>query len=218
MTKKLSLLAGIALAAFSLGTAEVANAQQTTTTTYNRTTSTNTYAAPVEARTSNPYTPSTGPYVGVTGGYNWGEGIEGGEFGVFAGVEVGRMIDRHLNWGMFGALEAHYIWSESDGSVGGVGIGKDNEWGISFRPGFDFIADSAPLGLKPYAILGYRRAEFEGGGVSTDFDGFELGLGTQLMAWGQVGLRLDYTHVFYEEKGGLDPDEDNLRLGLSYHF
>ena len=38
------------------------------------------------------------------------------------------------------------------------------------------------------------------------------------MAYNAFGVRLDYTHVFYKEDDGLDPSEDNLRLGVAYHF
>jgi opacity protein-like surface antigen len=216
MTTKFALMAGIAATAIAF--AAPASAQQTTTT-YNRTETTRTYEAAPRYDNTAVATPSTGPYVGVMGGYNWtdsdGAGsLEGTEWGVFAGVEVGAFVDDYLNWGMHGALEGHYLWSDSDGT----GLQKNDEWGVSFRPGFDFVDNTMPLNLKPYAILGYRRAEFEAAGVDEDFDGFELGIGTELVAYGDVGVRLDYTHVFYEDNAGLDPSEDNVRLGLAYHF
>ena len=121
-----------------------------------------------------------------------------------------------------GALEIYYTESNADDSSGGFSLEKDHDWGISFRPGLTFLDTHSLYGLKPYGILGYRRANFEasGGGVSTDkdYNGFELGLGSELMAYDRFGVRLDYTHVFYKEKSGIDPSENNLRLGVSYHF
>jgi opacity protein-like surface antigen len=180
-------------------------------------------------------TPLSGVYVGGFGGYNWTsadvEGgpsldLDGGDYGIFAGYQIDALLDRTLGMGINGAIEAHYAWSDSEDSetVAGVPFSaeKDSEWGVSFRPGLSFVHDVMPLGIKPYGIVGYRRAEFETttAGVSSDemHDGFELGIGTQLIAYDDVGVRLDYSHVWYEDKNGLDPDEDDLRLGVSYHF
>ena len=101
-------------------------------------------------------------------------------------------------------------------------IEKDHEWGVSFRPGLSFVDDAMPFGIKPYGIIGYKRANFEAttAGVSDDedFDGFELGFGTELMAYNDFGVRLDYSHTWYEDKSGFDPSVDDLRLGVAYHF
>jgi outer membrane immunogenic protein len=173
-------------------------------------------------------TPDTGLYLGLYGGYGWtdtdtdGGGsadVNGWDYGVLGGYQFGQFIDN--NMGLTLALEAFYGMSEADDEVAGVTIEKDHEWGVNFRPGFTMFNDNA-MGIKPYGIVGYRRAEFEatGGGFTGDetYDGLELGLGTELVAYGDVGVRLEYSHVFYGEENGIDPSENDVRLGLVYHF
>ncbi len=171
--------------------------------------------------------PLSGVYVGGYGGYGWTDAdvdggsdadINGWDYGVFAGYSMDALLDRTLGMGINGSLEAFYGWSDADDETGGVDLEKEHEWGINFRPGLSFI-DDYTLGLKPYGIIGYRRAEFNTDLGDSDWhDGFDLGLGTEVVAFSDFGVRLDYTHTFYEDKGGLDPDEDDLRLGIAYHF
>ena len=173
--------------------------------------------------------PLSGVYAGAFGGYTWADAdvssgggkadLNGDEYGVFLGYQLDTLLDKSLGLGINGALEIYYAWSDlEDTTSAGVEVEKDNEWGISFRPGLSFVDRYTPLGLKPYGIVGYRRAEYETAGGDEIFDGFELGLGTELIAYQDFGVRLDYTHVWYSEEEGLDPDEDNLRLGVAYHF
>ena len=178
--------------------------------------------------------PLSGVYVGGFGGYGWGDadgpaGLDfsqdGADYGVFAGYRIDGLLDQtvgRMGLGINGALEAHYGWSNADDSDAGVDFEKDSEWGVSFRPGLSFIDEHNPLGINPYGIIGYRNAKFEGSafGASDDerFDGFELGIGTELVAYDDIGIRLDYSHVWYEDVDGFNPSEDDIRLGVSYHF
>lgn len=162
--------------------------------------------------------PLSGVYAGAYGGYGWtdvdgGADLDGADYGVFAGYSLDTLLDSTIGLGLNGSIEGYYGWSGQDDD----GIEKDNEWGINFRPGLSFI-DDYTFGFKPYGIIGYRSAEFEAGGGSDWHDGFELGLGTELMAFSDFGVRLDYSHVWYDDEGGVDPDEDDLRLGVAYHF
>ena len=174
------------------------------------------------------------PYLGVYGGYGWTDGdgqgalsgadiyLDGAEYGLFAGMRVDTLLDQTVNrigLGLTGAVEVNYGWSDQDDTIAGVIIEKNHEYGISFRPGLALIDRINPLDFTTYGILGYKRAEFEVDGLGEDdYDGFELGIGSELVAYDNVGVRLDYSHTWYEEKNSIDPSEDAVKLGLSFQF
>lgn len=163
----------------------------------------------------------SGPYIGLYGGYDWSDlgGAEpnGWDGGLFAGYRLDSMLNRTL--GMNGAIEAFYGLSDSGDNLNGNGFEKNNEWGVSFRPGLSFLDKiTEPVGIVPYGILGYRNTEFKSAGGAERYDGFDLGIGTELLAYGDLGMRAEYNHTWYASEGGIDPDSDNLRLGVSYHF
>lgn len=229
---KKSLLAAAAL----LVIVPAAHAQDKTSATYERqtTTSTTSNTQPVYNAHTNTATtygdgvddPVSGLYIGAYGGYGWTSAdtaagdldLKGADYGLFAGYRMDRFLQD--NMGINGAIEGFYGWSDQDDDIAGAAIDKDHEWGINFRPGLSFL--SFGTSLNPYGIIGYRRTNFDASvaGLSNDedFNGMDLGLGTEVVAWGDIGMRIDYTHTFYEEKSGIDPDEDDIRVGLSYHF
>lgn len=209
--KKYALLTAAAFIALT-GTANAQYSQQATT------------------KEEGTISPLSGIYLGGYGGYGWNDleisgaedpDVNGFDYGVFAGYSLDTLLDSTIGMGINGSVEAFYGWSEADDDIGGVDFEKENEWGINFRPGLSFVDDYL-WGIKPYGIIGYRRAEFEasagGASASEHYNGFELGIGTELMAMGDFGVRLDYSHVWYGEKDGIDPDENDLRLGVAYHF
>jgi outer membrane immunogenic protein len=177
--------------------------------------------------------PFTGPYIGGYGGYDWTDAdtpipgfkpeSRGWDYGVFAGIRIDGLLDRMngMGIGLNGAIEGFYGWSDSDDEIGGIAVNKKNEWGVSFRPGLSFL-NNDKMGISPYGILGYRNTEFEAfagtAGASERYNGFDLGIGTQLLAMGQFGVRAEYTHTWYASEGDIDPDSDTVRLGVSYQF
>jgi opacity protein-like surface antigen len=166
-------------------------------------------------------------YAGGYGGYGWTRAaqnpgptldVNGIDYGAFAGYEMGTLMSSDAT-GVTGALELHYGWSNASKTESGIEVKKDHEWGVDFRPGLTFVSNHMPMNLKPYGILGFRRTEFEQTTTGKEqFNGFALGVGTELVALNNFGTRLDYAHVFSESKDGLDPDENDLRLGLAFRF
>jgi opacity protein-like surface antigen len=173
-----------------------------------------------QAQDYNEYGFDVSPYIGAYGGYGWvydGNDANDFDYGLYAGVSADGLLDATINrvgLGLSGRLEGHYGWSSMDED----GIEKNHEWGVSFKPGMSFIDAYMPIAAEPYAILGYRNTEFETAAGDDNYHGFELGLGTEVLAYDMATVRLEYTHVFYGSENGFDPDEDNIRLGVGYNF
>jgi opacity protein-like surface antigen len=176
-------------------------------------------------------TPLTGVYGGVYGGWDASRAdtgtqnfdLDGWDGGLFLGYKYDAKMHGSNNPGTNAAIEVFYGISNSDERIGAAILEKDDEFGVSFRPGLSFMDSmSEPLGINPYGILGYRRTQYSAssplGTTDENFNGFDLGLGTQLVAYGDYGVRAEYTHTFYKEKAGIDPEADDIRVGLSYHF
>ena len=242
MIKNLSRLAAVSAVALLAGaTGALANTSSYhTQTTTAQTTTYHTNQVYHSAAVSDPsdhlYSPLTGLYVGAYGGYDFahlqndgvGNGhLRGADYGGFVGYSLDALLDRYSSIGLTGAIEGHYGYSNARDHVtaGGVSVSqrKRNEWGFDFRPGLAIIDETvAPVGIKPYAIVGYDRTKFStsagGVGGSTHHNGFAIGAGTELFTVYHVGIRADYEHVFYQKNDGIDPSENQIRLGAALHF
>lgn len=175
------------------------------------------------------------PYVGFYGGMGFTSDstadLDGADYGGFVGFKLDSLLGDRLGANgpyLSGAFELHYGLSGaeekiSSGAFAGVTLEKDQEFGLSFRPGLSFLNKSAKFNLNPYGIIGYRRTSYEasagGSAAEGDYDGFELGLGAELVAYENWVMRAEYSHIFYGDEGGVfDPSEDTFRLGVAYKF
>lgn len=181
----------------------------------------------------------TGPYVGGTIGYGWGDfdadvtvggttvassdpdmdGLQGGFFGGY-GFQFDPMFASQV-WDGFMGLEAGYEWSNADGSVFGGDVDKDETMIFTLRPGLTW-GDTA-LG---YGIVGYSRTQFEAGTEEEWVDGLVLGIGTELYTIGPFKTRIEYQYTNYEDTNytsgatalNVDGHENALKLGAVFRF
>jgi outer membrane immunogenic protein len=169
----------------------------------------------------------SGPYVGGDIGYTFGNydiddpagpdgevDLDGWEGGLF----VGYGFSHDISWlGSYLGVEAGYEWSGADDDFAGIGYEKDHAWNLSLRPGFTVYDD-----VLAYGIIGYSRAEFQGGADDEDLDGLLLGLGGEFDTNSLIKLRLEYTYANYEDANlsGADFDghENQFKLGVVYRF
>lgn len=163
------------------------------------------------------------PYAGIYGGYNSTSDdavdLDGGDFGGFAGFKLDSLFSMPIS----AAFEIQYGLSTSEGDATNSTLEKTSEFGISFRPGLTYMPDNSPFYLNPYAILGYKIANYEetlstGLSIEDSLHGFELGIGAEFLAYDNWVLRGEYSHTFYGKEGNFDPSEDTFRLGLAYKF
>ena len=174
-------------------------------------------------------TGSSNFYAGLYGGYGATDADNsngpdpepsGIEYGIYGGYKIDSIM-KEWDIALTGAVEIYYGGSNADETTGGVRLEKGREYGIRLLPGISFLDDRF-WDLSPYGILGYRVTEYEANdGVLSfdeDYNGFELGIGTEFLTVEDLSFRVDYTHVFYAEDNGIDPSEDNLRFGVTYNF
>ena len=168
----------------------------------------------------------TGPYVGISGGYGWGDGgrfdADGGLFGVTAGYNW------QMNQVVFG-IEGDLSWSGISGS-GPCGAGTrctvDNNWLGTARGRLGWAAGQ----FMPYVTGGLafgdvdvRRTGF-GRADSTEL-GWTLGAGIEAALWGPVSAKIEYLYVDLGGPsvpgpggGSADFQTSIIRAGLNYRF
>ncbi len=166
----------------------------------------------------------SGPYLGVHGGYGWGDGeltgfgdgnFDGGRFGAFAGY----------NWqvsdGFVAGIEGdlNYDWNE-DEVAPGIDLETGFSGGIRARAGFAF--DRALL----YAAGGWTATNLEvnGGGFddSDTLHGWTIGAGLDYAFTDNMFGRAEYRYNDYGsgDVGGTDVDFDQhiFQVGIGVKF
>lgn len=152
--------------------------------------------------------PLAGIYGGIQGGYDIydfgtnGKGVEGG---VFLGYNapVGNKI-------VVGA-ETNFNLSDANSAV--AGAKARNNYGISARAGF-LATDSVLV----YARGGYVRSSIRVGVAKDTFDGYSLGGGIEAAVMENVSVRAEYIYNNYTSSLGIEPTQQQMNLGVAYHF
>jgi outer membrane immunogenic protein len=169
----------------------------------------------------------TGPYVGISGGYGWGESRSFEVDGALLGVTAG--YNWQMNQFVFG-VEGDLSWSDISGS-GPCGAGTrctvDNSWLGTARGRLGWAAGQ----FMPYVTGGLafgdidvRRTGF-GRNDSTEV-GWVLGAGVEAALWGPVSAKIEYLYVDLGNGpsvpgpggGSADFQTSIVRAGLNYRF
>jgi outer membrane immunogenic protein len=175
----------------------------------------------------------TGPYIGINGGWGWGNSDFSGGFPGSADVDGG-LIGGTLgyNWQMGAAvvgLEGDIDWSDIRGSTpctGGVTCTTRNHWLGTVRGRLGYNGGQ----FMPYVTGGLAVGDIDAtvGPVnnSTTKAGWTLGAGVEANLWGPVSAKLEYLYVDLGRgdaipgSAGTSADfrTNIIRAGLNYHF
>jgi len=125
-------------------------------------------------------------------------------------------VRRDYSHSMF-ALEGNIGYSdahgEADTALLDVEVDARESYGVStwYGPKFGETVVYARFGWQ------WTRLETTVGGTTDEdtFDGPRVGVGAEFALHPSIGLRLDWSRTFYEQKGAFDPAESALRVGLT---
>jgi outer membrane immunogenic protein len=186
--------------------------------------------APAPAYVAPPFT-WTGFYVGINGGYGWGNSnfsspFSSGSFDTNGGLVGGTL---GYNWQagqvVFG-LEGDLDWSgmSGSGSCGGLNCEVNNDWLGTFRGRLGYAMGT----FMPYVTGGLAVGNIDTSiaGVGTGDDtrtGWTLGGGIEANISGPWSAKLEYLYVDLGSGGGVAGSEADftaniVRAGLNYKF
>lgn len=183
-------------------------------------------APPVATEVAAPAFSWDGGYIGLHGGYGWGDGsfsttglsssdnFDGGRFGGFAGWNFG--FGNGLVAGVEGDL--NYDWNENDYVTGTVGTGLSG----SARARLGYAMDRALL----YAAGGWTATDFRvetpTASENKTLNGWTIGAGFDYAVTDNVFTRVEYRYNDFGERNILGVDSDfsqsvvNVGIGVKF--
>lgn len=161
----------------------------------------------------------TGPYIGISGGYGWGNSNFGDPDGGIFGATLG------YNWQMgnlIAGIEGDISWSglEDDTAAGSI----NNDWLGTARGRLGFNAGRFMPYVTGGLAVGNIDASIAGVGSSNSTEvGWTVGAGVEAAISGPWTAKVEYLYVDLGEGdsiGGVRPDFTTsiVRAGLNYRF
>ena len=165
----------------------------------------------------------SGPYIGISGGYGWGNSDLGDPDGGIFGATLG------YNWQMGNLIvgvEGDISWSglDGNGTVGGLGSSVNNDWLGTARGRLGFNAGRFMPYVTGGLAVGNIDASIAGVGSSNSTElGWTVGAGVEAAIAGPWTVKVEYLYVDLGEGdsiGGVRPDftTNIVRAGLNYRF
>jgi outer membrane immunogenic protein len=162
----------------------------------------------------------TGFYVGVNGGYSFGDAVRVGPNFELDGASLGGQAGVNYQFGqiVLGAeTDIQYSWLSD--SAGGDDFDLNYFGTLRARAGYAFDR------VLPYVTggLAYGEGEFDGAGNDDNLHlGYTVGAGVEYAFTDQISIKGEYlyTDLGEEDYAGTDIDMDfhTVRLGLNYRF
>ena len=156
---------------------------------------------PAQAYTPTPAWSWTGPYVGLTGGYDWGGGTvssNGFAGGVFGGY----------NWQTSNNI---VLGLEGDGTLTGK---STNPWDATFRGRVGYAWDR----FLAYGTAGVATGGVKVGSVSATPVGWTGGLGVEAALSKRVTGRVEWRYTDLGTTNGSSVTSSDLMLGVAVKF
>jgi len=168
----------------------------------------------------------SGPYIGASAGYNWGdvdfsyedgttgfgdfsttEDSSGFEAGLFAGFrhqfQSRFVLGAEAGIDLFSGAEADYTASLAGNTIT-VNIEKGHQFYLDLKPGFAVQPD-----MLIYGLIGYQQTELEGtvllngaslGSDDEDFSAWRFGFGLEKTFTDNVSVRAQYNYADYSDE------------------